>query len=194
MATRNARVVLADSEGVRAVMTASWLLQMGWPEVYVFEDVPRINEISAAELGALKDAQVLDFSTSLEYRAAHVPGAAFAIRARLGERREKLAQSGVIVCMSPDGVLARHAAADLARMTAVPVKVLAGGLAAWRAAGMPLESGETLMWEPNEDVYYKPYDRKSQVEQAMQDYLDWEVALMDKIGRDSDVRFVDFPG
>jgi hypothetical protein len=58
---------------------------------------------------------------------------------------------------------------------------------------LPVESGETLMWEPNEDIYYKPYDRKSQVEQAMQDYLDWEVALMDKIGRDSDVRFVDFP-
>jgi len=194
MATRNARVVLADSEGVRAVMTASWLLQMGWPEVYVFEDAPRVEELSAADLGGLKDVQVLDFSTSLEYRAGHVPGAAFAIRSRLGERREKLAQSGVIVCTSPDGVFARYAAADLARLTTVPVKVLAGGFAAWRSAGLPIESGETLMWEPNEDVYYKPYDRKSQVEQAMQDYLDWEVALMDKIGRDTDVRFVDFPG
>ncbi len=194
MATRNARVVLADSEGVRAVMTASWLLQMGWPEVYVFEDAPRVEELSAADLGGLKDVQVLDFSTSLEYRAGHVPGAAFAIRSRLGERREKLAQSGVIVCTSPDGVFARYAAADLARLITVPVKVLAGGFAAWRSAGLPIESGETLMWEPNEDVYYKPYDRKSQVEQAMQDYLDWEVALMDKIGRDTDVRFVDFPG
>ena len=194
MATRNARVVLADSEGVRAVMTASWLLQMGWPEVYVFEDAPRVEELSAADLGGLKDVQVLDFSTSLEYRAGHVPGAAFAIRSRLGERRDKLAQSGVIVCTSPDGVFARYAAADLARLTTVPVKVLAGGFAAWRSAGLPIESGETLMWEPNEDVYYKPYDRKSQVEQAMQDYLDWEVALMDKIGRDTDVRFVDFPG
>ena len=27
----------------------------------------------------------------------------------------------------------------------------------------------------------------------MQDYLDWEVALVDKIGRDSDVHFVDYP-
>jgi rhodanese-related sulfurtransferase len=193
MATRNARVVLVDTEGVRAVMTASWLLQMGWPEVFVFEDAPRVEEISAADLHGLKDAQVLDFGTSIEYRAAHVPGAAFAIRSRLAERREKLAQSGTIVCTSPDGVLARFAAADLAKLTALPVKVLAGGLAAWRAAGLPVESGETLMWEPNEDIYYKPYDRKSQVEQAMQDYLDWEVALMDKIGRDSDVRFADFP-
>ena len=32
---RNARVVLIDPERVRAVMTASWLNQMGWNEVYV---------------------------------------------------------------------------------------------------------------------------------------------------------------
>ncbi len=193
MATRNARVALVDGEGVRAVMTASWLLQMGWPEVYVVEDAPQADEVSAAELKALKDVQVLDFGTSLEYRAGHVPGAVFAIRSRLAERREKLAQAGMIVCTSPDGVIARFAAMDLARLAQVPVKVLAGGTGAWRAAGLPLETGETQMWEPNEDVYYKPYDRKSQVEQAMQDYLDWEVALMDKIGRDTDVGFVDFP-
>src|SRR5205814_4892978 len=35
MATRNARIVLVDDDGVRAVMTGSWLAQMGWPEVYV---------------------------------------------------------------------------------------------------------------------------------------------------------------
>jgi rhodanese-related sulfurtransferase len=153
-----------------------------------------VDEISASDLKALKEVQVLDFGTSLEYRAGHVPGAAFAIRSRLAERREKLAQAGTIVCTSPDGVLARFAATDLARLTTLPVRVLAGGTAAWRDAGLALEVGETQMWEPNEDVYYKPYDRKSQVEQAMQDYLDWEVALMEKIGRDSDVRFVDYPG
>src|SRR5438874_692664 len=37
MATRNARIVLVDDDGVRAVMTGSWLAQMGWPEVHVLE-------------------------------------------------------------------------------------------------------------------------------------------------------------
>src|SRR6266566_8170604 len=37
MATRNARIVLVDDDGVRAVMTASWLVQMGCPEVYVLD-------------------------------------------------------------------------------------------------------------------------------------------------------------
>src|SRR5262245_6438068 len=35
VAVRNARVVLLDRDWVRAVMTASWLNQMGWPDVYV---------------------------------------------------------------------------------------------------------------------------------------------------------------
>lgn len=193
MGTRNARVALVDTEGVRAVMTASWLLQMGWPEVYVVEDAPRVEEVTPQELSELKDAQVLDFGTSLQYRAGHLPGAAWAIRARLPARKDRLAKQGTIVCTSPDGVLARFAAADLRGLTGATVKVLAGGTQAWRAAGLPLEKGETLLWEATEDVYYKPYDRKSQVEQAMQDYLDWEVALIEKIERDSDVRFVDFP-
>ena len=70
---------------------------------------------------------------------------------------------------------------------------LEGGTAAWRAAGLPLEAGETRMLEPPEDVYYKPYDHQSQVEAAMQDYLQWEVALLEQIRRDPDCRFRDFP-
>src|SRR3954453_7808354 len=38
MATRNARIVLVDDDGVRAVMTGSWLVQMGWPEICVLDD------------------------------------------------------------------------------------------------------------------------------------------------------------
>ena len=57
------------------------------------------------------------------------------------------------------------------------VRALEGGTEAWRAAGLPLERGETRMLEPPEDVYYKPYDHKAQIEAAMQDYLQWEVGL-----------------
>src|SRR5438067_3700388 len=35
MAVRHARVVLVDPQRVRAIMTASWLAQMGWHDVYV---------------------------------------------------------------------------------------------------------------------------------------------------------------
>ena len=35
---RNSRIVLIDDHGVRATMTASWLIQMGWKDVYVVKD------------------------------------------------------------------------------------------------------------------------------------------------------------
>lgn len=37
IATRNARLCLVDDDGARAKLTASWMLQAGWPEVAVLE-------------------------------------------------------------------------------------------------------------------------------------------------------------
>jgi rhodanese-related sulfurtransferase len=211
-AVRNARIVLADADGVRATMTASWLLQMGWPEVYVLDhaapagtlisgaDVPRVlgldgvkvEEIDAAALRRTLnagDATVVDFATSLEYRAAHIPGAWFAVRSRLRDALGRIGPAKRLVFTSPDGTLARLATLDAAGLTDAPVAVLAGGTLAWRAAGLPLEDGNTRLAAETDDVYYKPYDRQAQIEQAMQDYLDWEVALVEPVKRESYLTF-----
>jgi rhodanese-related sulfurtransferase len=37
IATRNARLCLIDDDGTRAALTASWMMQAGWPEVAVLE-------------------------------------------------------------------------------------------------------------------------------------------------------------
>jgi rhodanese-related sulfurtransferase/predicted metal-dependent enzyme (double-stranded beta helix superfamily) len=205
-AVQGARIVLVDDHGVRATMTASWLLQMGWAEVFVVEGAalsstapaiaptePQCAALAPRDLEKKKDALVLDFASSLQYRAGHVPGAAFAIRSRLANHRDLFGDRN-IVCTSPDGQLARYAASDLAALLGREVHALQGGTGAWRAAGLPLESGETRMLEPPEDVYYKPYDHKAQIEAAMQDYLQWEVALLEQIRRDPDCRFRNFPG
>ena len=202
-AVHGARIALLDDHGVRGTMTASWLLQMGWSEVYVVTGAsfdskqpgfpvgaPPCATISARELHA-NGMLVLDFATSLQYRRGHIPGAAFAIRARLAGHQDEF-RSKPIVCTSPDGLLARHAAADLA-VLGCDVHALEGGTDAWRAAGLPIQAGETRMLEPPEDVYYKPYDHKAQIEAAMQDYLQWEVALLEQIERDPDCKFKDYP-
>jgi rhodanese-related sulfurtransferase len=203
-AVHGARIVLVDDNGVRATMTASWLLQMGWREVFVVRDAvldsvqpafpphpPRCMTVPVKNLKP-ENALVLDFATSLQYRKGHIPGAAFAIRSRLEGHRQEFG-SIPIVCTSPDGVLARFAAADLTALLERDVAALEGGTAAWQAAGLPMEAGETRMLEPPEDVWTKPYDRRGQVEAAMQDYLTWEVALTEQISRDPDCRFRDFP-
>jgi rhodanese-related sulfurtransferase len=203
-AVHGARIALVDNDGVRATMTASWLLQMGWQDVFVvtgvaFESreihtatVPACPVLSPKELEKKKNTLVLDFGTSLQYRKGHIPGAAFAIRSRLERHRQEF-ESRPIVCTSPDGLFARFAAADLAALLGREVQALEGGTDAWRAAGLPLESGETRMLEPPEDVYYKPYDHRTQIEAAMQDYLQWEVALLEQIRRDPDCRFKTYP-
>ena len=204
-AVQGARIALVDEHGVRAIMTASWLLQMGWAEVFAVEGAvfdsrqfeflpvaPPCPVLSPRELEKKNNTLILDFGSSLQYRRGHVPGAAFAIRSRLAGPMHEF-DSSSIVCTSPDGVLARYAAADLAALLSRDVYALEGGTEAWRAAGLPLESGETRMLEPPEDVYYKPYDHQAQIEAAMQDYLQWEVALLEQIRRDPDCRFRNFP-
>jgi rhodanese-related sulfurtransferase/predicted metal-dependent enzyme (double-stranded beta helix superfamily) len=211
-AVRNARIVLADADGVRATMTASWLVQMGWPEVYVLDpaapagatvagaeaprvlglDDVRLQEVDAATLQktlSAGDWAVVDFATSLEYRDAHIPGAWFAVRSRLRDALARIGAAKRFVFTSPDDKLARLAALDAAVLTDAPVSVLNGGTLAWKAAGLPLEHGSTRLAGETDDVYYKPYDRQAQIEQAMQDYLDWEVALVQQVEREAYLRF-----
>ena len=212
---RNATIVLHDNDGVRATMTAHWLLQMGWAETYVLDHKPAADELTTAaeprfpagfrlpsppsltpaELDAVRASTlVIDLDTSLRYRDGHVPGAWFAVRAGLGRTiPEMLArQPGAtrVVLASPDGEIAALAAPEAeAAAGGLPVSILAGGTAAWRAAGLALETGHLNMADPPTDVWYRPYDFKEDVEAAMRQYLDWEVDLVPQVERDGDATF-----
>jgi rhodanese-related sulfurtransferase len=210
--TRGARLVLVDGESVRAPMTASWLRQMGWDEVYVIEQeaagaatvagaeerhVLGLAEADAATIGAAElkaaldrgEAVVADLGTSHGYREAHIPGAWFAIRSRLAGSLGKLPPAPLLVLASPDGVLARLAAAEAAAITGREVRVLEGGTDAWRAAGLPVTDADLRWADEPEDAWYKPYDRGGGGERAMKEYLDWEVDLVAQVERDGDARF-----
>ena len=43
---RNATIVLHDNDGVRATMTAHWLLQMDWKNTYVLDHKPAASELT----------------------------------------------------------------------------------------------------------------------------------------------------
>ena len=193
---RNARVVLVDPDLVRAIMTASWLIQMGWNDVHVLEDAeltetgprkPRIpgtppwQTVSAIPEGAA----VLDLSTSLRFHKAHIPGAWWGVRSRLSEAKAAIGNASSLVLTSEDGVLA-HLAAPEAAALFPKVSVLEGGNAAWRGA---TESGVERATTTRDDVWYKPYDHESDYKKHAQDYLDWEVALVEQIKRDPTIRF-----
>jgi len=210
VATNNSRVVLIDDTGVRATMTAHWLIQMGWTDVHVLEggleslpllsgdeanDLPEISSASVATTAptALPDgAVVIDVGDSLTYRDCHIAGSWWAIRARLEDALTRLPEVETYVVTSSDGQLALLAAQDLAKLTDAKVLALEGGTKAWRRAGLPTEEGYSNLAADREDIFYKPYDREGTVEDAMNQYLDWEIELINQIKRDGTLVFPKF--
>jgi rhodanese-related sulfurtransferase len=202
VAVRNSRIVLIDPERVRAVMTASWLNQMGWNDVYVLEDVsgfpmqtgprplPKIREwktISATQLSGA----VLDLSTSLRFHKAHIPGAWWGVRSRLSEARDRMGPVNSLVLTSEDSVLAHLAAPEAAALwPEAKVRVLEGGNAAWSG---PTELGVERATTTRDDVWYKPYDHEADYAKHAREYLAWEVALVEQIRRDPTIRFRLYP-
>lgn len=211
--TRNARIVLVDdADGVRAAITASWLIQLGVGEVYVIGldaaerlergqepqvllgRAPTVAVIQVAGLERLiaKDAVVvLDLDTSPAYAAWHIPGARFAVRARLPERLDTLPPRPLVLTSS-DGRLAALAAAELAG-SGRQVSVLEGGTAAWKAIGLPLETGETALLHAADDVWRSPYQEAGDRHAAFRRYLDWEIDLIRQIERDDTIAFKVYP-
>ncbi len=90
---------------------------------------------------------------------------------------------------SADGQLAALAATEAQASTSVPVASLAGGTQAWAQAGLPLEPGATNLTERPDDIYLMPRERGEDREKAMQEYLAWEIKLVEDMATDDDQRF-----
>ena len=67
--------------------------------------------------------------------------------------------------------------------------MLAGGTAAWKAAGLPLETGMAKLADEPDDVALSARDRPAERERYMREYLAWEIDLVNQIARDGDCRF-----
>ncbi|MEP4377426.1 MAG: rhodanese-like domain-containing protein [Alphaproteobacteria bacterium] len=204
----NGRIVLIDDTGVRATMTAHWLVQMGYPEVYVLEggltgelenggaapalpsDAASIDPDDLAARLNDGDMRVLDLGESRVFRKGHIPGAKWAIRSRIAATGPALPDSGTLVLTSDDGRLAALAVEEVRAHTNAEILVLSGGTNAWVAAGLETEADPTYPADKDcTDVYLRAYDRNTDVEARMQEYIDWEVALIEQIAADDDVQF-----
>ncbi len=216
VAVRNAKLVLADDVGVRATMTASWLVQMGWTDVYVLEggvDGPSRN-VGRLESGkrapvlmghpleatiaadrvaeSLENLMVIDLGPSTTYGQTHIPGASWCGRRRLADVLANVPSDARVVLTSPDGLLARFALGEARALTDASVEALQGGTNAWVAGGRAIETGLERAIGDTNDVWYKPYEHRGAQEQFMRDYLTWEVALVEQIERDGTTRFRTF--
>jgi rhodanese-related sulfurtransferase len=154
-------------------------------------DVTTAETISAAELKDLLNdgaAVVVDLAPSLAYETGHIPGAWFAIRARLPGSLAQVPKARMLVLTSPDGILARLAAAELGETQFAEIRVLDGGTAAWRAAGLLLAKDREAMADTPNDCWRRPYDPYAG-EGARERYLRWEIDLVHQIEREGDLGF-----
>ena len=160
--TLGARIVVVDDAEVRAVMTASWLRQMGWREVFVLvakrerRRHPRARCVgpSAAGANCAIDCSRADSMTGAQRRDRRRPftqprisEGAYSrrlVRDPLAARRRhsrefRCAQrscSPPKMASSPGLRLRRRV-----RWTPLPIRWLDGGNAAWRAAGHAAHGG-----------------------------------------------------
>ena len=215
IATRNARLVLCDDDGIRATTIALMLKRLGWDSVFVAaldRDMQGTGESKASTSGAVpvaaravspgdlhqllaeNAAVVIDLETSRTYRSGHVPGAWFAKRYRLGEAIEHFAGQSTIVLNSEDGRLASYAAEEFLS-EGQDVRVLRGGTKAWQAAGHPLAIGLDHMIHEPDDVALKPSELAEGPERlaAMEAYLGDPDELLDKALRDGSLNLRAYP-
>ena len=205
--TLRSRIVVVDDDGVRATMTASWLVQMGWRDAVVLEggieghaletgmpappvlglDETRVETIGPDALAAALDrgeAGVVDVSLSRSYRSGHLPGARHGIRARLGRNLADWPRERLLVVTAADEALARLAVADLVDDIDAPVRCLEGGNGGWTAAGYPMTAADPTFVDPPDDVRVRVNEDEGGMEKAMNDYLEWEIRLVDDVARD----------
>jgi rhodanese-related sulfurtransferase len=200
---RNARIVLVDSEGVRAPVVASWLKQLGF-EAHVLREgtqaavsvpvpqkpaLPSLATVTPAQLKGLLETDacaILDLGSSMRFRKAHVPGSHWSIRPRVAG----LSLRQPVVLLADEDDVARAAAIDLQEAHAPGVKLLPGGLAAWQAAGYATEASENMPPDVEcIDYLFFVHDRHAGNREAMRQYLAWETGLIAQLEQDDRALF-----
>jgi rhodanese-related sulfurtransferase len=121
-------------------------------------------------------AQVIDLRRSMEFRKGHIPGAIWSIRSRIAAVADR---SKTIVLIPGDLDEVPFAAMELIEGGIGNLRDLAGGLKAWREAGLPVEA------TPNNppdtdciDFLFFTASRHDNDPAAARQYLAWETGLL----------------
>jgi rhodanese-related sulfurtransferase len=191
---KGARLVLADSELVRAPVVAGWLRELGhdayvldggigaaatldWPQPPGRPALTDPTPITAGEM-ALDNGtlQTIDLRASMVFRKGHIAQAKWSIRPRIAAAANRRIMT-VLVTDEPG--VAALAALDLAEAGVSDIRRLAGGLADWRNAGLPIAA--TPEQPADADCIDFPFFVHSRHEgdaEAARQYLAWETGLL----------------
>jgi rhodanese-related sulfurtransferase len=206
VAVKHCPVVFTCDGKARATIVASWYRQFGFAEVYVVQGGPaawaaaglalqpgreaetpfglaearaQVQLLSPQELQSAAPPAIIFVDTSQDFARGHVPGARWVPRGSLelqiGEMVPSKNTAIAVTCNG--GANAVLAGATLKELGYQNVAVLEGGMAAWQAAKLPVETGLSGVMRPPTDVVLSGPDRNSA--DAI-NYLRWETALGEK--------------
>ncbi len=194
---KGARLVLADDELVRAPMVAGWLRQLGheacvldsgiaaaaaldWPrpEPRALPAPPPITARALAQLPG-DTLQIIDLRPAMTYRQGHIAQARWSIRPRVAA----LADRGITtVLVAEEPGVAALAALDLAEAGCIDIRLLAGSLPEWRAAGLPIRATADQPADADcIDFLFFVHSRHEGDAEAARRYLAWETGLLDQL-------------
>lgn len=195
---RNARIVLYDSDGVRAITVASWLKQMGHDVAVLREGVKSTVSLPSTQIDHLlglapiktTDLQamdqndavtILDIRGSMQYRKAHLPNALWAIRPRLQEIIRGAQKSILIISDDPAltyGALLELKGLDLnIQVYELPDSGFPKELKTVSTAAIPPDSDCI-------DFLFFVHDRHDGNKDAARRYLEWETGLIAQLDQD----------
>ncbi len=206
---RGARVVVADSELVRAPVIAAWLRQLGH-EAYVLaggveaargldfrkasagkaqlSDLPGVSPTELKELVADGGVQIVDLRPSMSYRQAHIRDSVWSIRPRLASIGLDLLKPTVLIADEPG--IAEVAAIDLAEAGATDVRRLVGGVDAWRQSGLPIVATQDKPADDEcIDFLFFTHRRLTGDAEHSRQYLTWEIGLVEQLREDERAAF-----
>jgi len=196
---RKARVVLCDTDGVRAPVVATWLKQLGW-DVSLLEQPQQLGNLPAPvaplpELAHARDldpaqlaafvaehpqASMLDARPSARFRRSSPRGARWVIRPMLGGY---LAQGlgEPVVLLGESRARLVLLAADLERAGHRDIRLCAGDEAALDACGLPMERHDEMPDAACIDYLFFVHDRHDGNKAAARKYLEWETNLVSQL-------------
>lgn len=197
---RKARIVVFDSELVRAPVIASWLRQMGWDASVLQSDAPRAQPVSPAypaieaplslitaqDLRKARDSGtcIIDVRPSSRYRSAHIEGAVWSIRPNLRALRSESCRSAALVLIADEPAMAALAAKELMEGAdpGTSVRVNLDPPDAWAGAGLNVVATPDI---PSDeqciDFLFFVHDRHQGNRAAAIQYLSWETNLVNQI-------------
>lgn len=196
---RKARIVLCDTDGIRAPVVASWLKQLGW-NVFLLEDAdglrdlpepkryePALRHTQDLPLAGLSeflkrnpDALLLDARPSLKFREASISGARWTTRPNVSMALAGHADHPAVLLGHGKDRLSLLAQ-ELEANGFADVHICLVGEGFPHSAGLPVETHEHMPDEACIDYLFFVHDRHDGNKEAARKYLEWETNLVSQI-------------